>query len=310
MPEISVVITCFSEGKLLLRAVDSVRNQSLRGFEIIIVNDSSTDSETNRICKVLEQSGLIVYTTPYNMGPSGSRNLGISMANGDIIIPLDADDTLPLDSVENIDTYFRNHPECDFVYGNYNRIDLPENKSTLINCAQITDENNEINPRRLMKNWILLGMTPHRKTIWEKVGGYSAAYSYTCQDVDFQMRSHMVGARFKYLNKVIYNYHRSKTGVNSSEKNQTALIQCWYDNIDFIINYSNDFKDGFSLAIRHKDYKKIKYWANHEAREKHWNLLILIFYLSPLFLYYLIVPIYSGIKNALKKDSTKTYIKK
>jgi glycosyltransferase involved in cell wall biosynthesis len=310
MPEVSVVITCFSEGTLLLRAVDSLRNQSLQGFEIIIVNDSSTDSETNKICKNLEQAGLVTYSTPFNMGPSGARNLGISKANGEIIIPLDADDTLPPDSVESVAACFGNHPECDFVYGNYNRIDLPENKCSIINCAQITGENKEINPRGLMNNWILLGMTPHRRGIWEKVRGYSMVYSYTCQDVDFQMRSYMAGARFHYLNKVIYEYYRSPTGVNSSERNQAALIQCWYDNIDFIIEYSNDFKDGLSLALMHKDYRKIKYWANHEAHEKRWTVLVSIFYISPLFLYCLVVPLYSGVKNLLKKGRTSNYIQR
>jgi glycosyltransferase involved in cell wall biosynthesis len=300
MSEISVIITCFSEGKLLLRAVDSLRSQTLSDFEIIIVNDCSSDSETIRIYKKLEQSGLKCYSTPTNLGPSGSRNLGISQAKGSIIIPLDADDTLPSDAIENIADSFRNHPECDFVYGNYNRIDLPENNSTIIDCSQITDDNNEINPGRLMNNWILLGMTPYRKSIWEKVGGYSMVYSYTCQDVDFQMRSQMAGARFQYLDRVIYNYFRSPSGVNSSKNNQRALIQCWYDNIDFIIDYAADKKDGFSLAINNNDYKKIKDWAKHEAREKRWTILVLFFYLSPLFLYYLTVPLYSGIRRALK----------
>ena len=295
MISISVIVTCFSEGNLLNRALNSLKEQTLKEFETIIVNDSSDDELTNRICKEIKESGVAVYRTSENMGPSGARNLGISMAKGELIIPLDADDTLPPDSVENVLTYLNKHPECDFLYGNYKRIDLPENTSELIDCSQITD-NNELNPVKLLNNWILLGMTPHRKSIWQKLGGYSMRYSYTCQDVDFQIRAFMNDAKYHFLNKTIYNWYRSPLGVNSSEKNNIALTQCWYDNFEFIIYFSKDYKEGFNLALDNNDYKKLKHWANYEAGKKNLTQLVLIFHMSPGFLYPLIVPLYKGIK--------------
>lgn len=281
MNSVSVIITCFREGRLLNAAVESVLNQTTKSFELIIVNDSSTDDSTNEICRKFEEKGIAVYRTERNIGPSGARNLGIMKASGDIIIPLDGDDTLPSDAVEKISGCFEQYPDCDFVYGNYSRTDLPDNNTSLINCESVTGESNYIDPEKLLSNWILLGMTPHTKRIWERVGGYSMKYSYTCQDVDFQMRACLAGAKFIFINSVIYNWHRAPGGVNSSEKNSKALSSCWYDNIDFIIRYSSFHKDGLSLALEHSDYKRVRQWAINERAKGRNSSEALIFSIIP-----------------------------
>ncbi len=293
----TVVITCYNEGELIMNAINSLKGQTVRNFEIILINDSSVDEATNRICNDLKNSGLKLFYTTENSGPSVARNLGISMANTDVIIPLDADDTLPENAIENIIGYFQQHPECDFLFGNYKRIDLQGNHEEFINCISITDSTNFLDPEALWDNWNLLGMTPHRKKIWEKTGGYSIKYSYSCQDVDFQLRALMSDAQFHYINATLYNWRRSQNGINNSEKNKADLRQCWSDNIDFIIKYSRHFKDGFSIARQAGDYQAIRKWAYQEYNRHNRNYLVMIFKLSPFLLYPGLVYLYTKIKS-------------
>jgi hypothetical protein len=74
------------------------------------------------------------------------------------------------------------------------------------------------------------------------------------------------------------------------------LNQCWFDNIDFITKYSKDFKEGFNLALERKDFRKIKDWAIHEAKKKNRTIIVTIFYLSPIFLYGILVQLFLMIR--------------
>ena len=87
---LSVVITCYREGKLLLEAVDSILEQTYIPQEIIVVNDASSDKETNQVCQELEKNPLITLVwRNKNGGPSIARNNGFQIAQGEILVPLD-----------------------------------------------------------------------------------------------------------------------------------------------------------------------------------------------------------------------------
>jgi glycosyltransferase involved in cell wall biosynthesis len=85
---ISVIITTYNRSFLISRAIDSVLNQSLQPYEIIVVNDGSSD-DTKR---VLDQYRDIKVIDKKNGGISSARNIGITKASGDYIAFLDDDD--------------------------------------------------------------------------------------------------------------------------------------------------------------------------------------------------------------------------
>ena len=91
--KISVIIPVFNVGELLRKSVDSVLKQDYEDFEIIIVNDGSTDN-SERIC---DEYALIPHITVIhkcNGGLSSARNSGIDIAKGEYILFLDSDDYL------------------------------------------------------------------------------------------------------------------------------------------------------------------------------------------------------------------------
>jgi len=90
----SVVICSYNIEDYIERAIKSVLEQTYKNYEIIVVDDSSTDKTIDKI-KQFEEKSVKVYSTKFNTGTAaGARNIGIQKANGKYIIFLDGDDTL------------------------------------------------------------------------------------------------------------------------------------------------------------------------------------------------------------------------
>lgn len=97
-PFFSVVIPTFNRAKVLPRAINSVLSQSFKDFELIIVDDGSTDS-TKELVETLYE-GRLKCIQQANAGVSAARNFGVQFANGKYIIFLDSDDVLMLDALK------------------------------------------------------------------------------------------------------------------------------------------------------------------------------------------------------------------
>jgi len=93
--KISIVIPTYNVGELLAACLDSVLHQTYGNFEVIIVNDGSTD-DTGKICQdyVRQDPRLKYFVLKENRGLAYARNLGLSKATGDLIFFVDSDDEL------------------------------------------------------------------------------------------------------------------------------------------------------------------------------------------------------------------------
>ena len=91
MAEISVILTSFNRAALLSRAIDSVLSQADADFELIVVDDASTD-DTPSFLKSLRDPRVRIHLAERNRGPSSARNIGIEMAVTSIVTFLDSDD--------------------------------------------------------------------------------------------------------------------------------------------------------------------------------------------------------------------------
>ncbi len=225
MNNISVVITCYREGELILDAVNSVLAQSLLPLEIIVVNDASSDHSTINTCKKLEENPLIrVIWRENNGGSSVARDNGFQVAQGDILVPLDADDILPNNALELISIAFQNNASIGFVYGNYLRQD------------KVTESKNispqDISLRSMLKakhfsmssNWQLIGTTPIRRSLWQSIGGYDPSFGVEdLHDVEFWIRAIATGCEYRYIPEVIYIW-RKYLGSNSRKVTPVS----WY----------------------------------------------------------------------------------
>ncbi len=121
MPVISVIIPVYNGAKTIRQTIESVLNQTFRDFELIIVNDGSTDKTLEVISSFKD---LRIHVFSYqNAGLSESRNRGIGLAAGEFLSFIDADDLwAPLKLEVELET-LRGNPEASVVYSWLDYID-------------------------------------------------------------------------------------------------------------------------------------------------------------------------------------------
>ena len=121
MPSISIIIPVYNVEKYLKECLDSIVNQTFRDFEIICINDGSTDSSPEILNKYAQKDNRFIVISQENQGQGVARNRGIEIANGEYIMFLDSDDWLDTNTFE---LCYKQIKECknDFVmfgYSNY-----------------------------------------------------------------------------------------------------------------------------------------------------------------------------------------------
>lgn len=120
--KISIIIPIYNSEKYVTSAIESIVNQSYVDWELVLINDGSTDSSLE-ICKKYQKadSRIVIYSQ-VNKGLGAALNYGIRCTTGDYVMFLDSDDTLALDTLEK-NVLFLLEYNCDFlqfpVYMNY-----------------------------------------------------------------------------------------------------------------------------------------------------------------------------------------------
>jgi glycosyltransferase involved in cell wall biosynthesis len=142
-PEISVIICTYNRADYLARCIDSVIHQTVENWELIIVDDGSSDRTFDVVNPYLEQFPNIRYLKHKNRGAAYARNAGIVASLGDYITFLDSDDTYAQNHLESRLDYLKTHPELDLIQGGlYTGDDIfvvdyyqPEQLINLKDCA-------------------------------------------------------------------------------------------------------------------------------------------------------------------------------
>ena len=122
---VSVIIPCYNQGRFLGEAIDSVLAQSYRNFEIILVDDGSTDTTV----EVARRYGAKVLSTGGRKGPAKARNQGAREAKGDVVFFIDADICLHHNTLSRVAHGFATDPGVDAIIGSYD--DSPEQQDVL-----------------------------------------------------------------------------------------------------------------------------------------------------------------------------------
>ncbi|MGD9810341.1 MAG: glycosyltransferase family 2 protein [Sphingobium sp.] len=118
-PRVSVIIIFLNEERFLSEAIASVRDQSFTDWELVLVDDGSTDA-SRTIARKAADGGKIRYLThagDENRGMSASRNAGLAAARGEFIAFLDADDVWPPEKLAQQVALFDSDPAIDMAYG-------------------------------------------------------------------------------------------------------------------------------------------------------------------------------------------------
>lgn len=111
-PKISVIMTAYNEEKYIGEAIESILNQTFSNFELIIVNDGSTDN-TNEIVESFNDSRIIILNNDTNLGTAASANKALKVASGEYIARADADDIYHPDRFARQLEIFEKKPEIN-----------------------------------------------------------------------------------------------------------------------------------------------------------------------------------------------------
>ncbi|MDK2772330.1 MAG: glycosyltransferase family 2 protein [Flavobacterium sp.] len=129
MPKISVVIPLYNKGFVVSKTLESVINQTFIDFEIIIVNDGSTDDSVAIVEHFKDERILLFHQE--NKGAAAARNLGIEKARGELIAFLDADDIWEANHLEELFQLYTDFPSCGMYCSRYT-MKISNNKTIAI----------------------------------------------------------------------------------------------------------------------------------------------------------------------------------
>ena len=134
-PLISIIIPTFYAVEFLSRAIESALQQTYPNFEILIIDDGSTDDTRS----VIQDNKRIKYYHQENKGLSSARNFGIEKSRGDYLVFLDADDWLEKDALQLNYAVIQNKPGIAFISGNYYLLRAESNGLEIITTT-VTDK--------------------------------------------------------------------------------------------------------------------------------------------------------------------------
>lgn len=109
----SVVIAAFNAARTIAETIDSVLSQTCQDFEIVIVDDGSTDGTLPAVLDYAEREDRIFVVSQTNQGVSAARNRGVSLARGSLIAFLDADDVWHAEKLARHDVFHRDDPSLE-----------------------------------------------------------------------------------------------------------------------------------------------------------------------------------------------------
>ena len=144
---ISIVIPLYNKAAVICRTMESVKQQIFSDFEILIVNDGSTDDSLSVLMDFLSENEAVFKNSvrlieQENKGVSAARNQGIKEARGEIIAFLDADDEWLPDYLKTIAFLVEKYPECD-IFGTAYSFKMNKKEKRLALKSALTSRVNE-----------------------------------------------------------------------------------------------------------------------------------------------------------------------
>ena len=165
LPEVSIIIPTFNRGALISDAIDSIQAMSFTDWELIIVDDGSTDQTNKIVNKYLKDERVHYLNQETNQGVSVARNIGLQESKGRYIAYLDSDNTYNPNFISFAIEFLEKNKNFDLVYGSLlTELHGEENKPIFFK---------EFSREMLLKgNYIDLNTVIHRRKLYELLGGF------------------------------------------------------------------------------------------------------------------------------------------
>jgi glycosyltransferase involved in cell wall biosynthesis len=245
---VSIVIPSFNRWHFLDECLASVAAQTDRDWEAIVVNDGSSEPDTDGIRGKWSDAKFRWIDHETSRGPAAARNTGIRAANHPLIFTLDNDDTLYPQCLERLRPLFGDgqidcaFPDFEF-FGEEERIHRFE----------------DLEIGKLANSQFIPAQVLMRKSLWEKAGGYceDPALPRGNEDWDFWLGAAAKGFRYQHLHEPLYRYRVHKGGLS-----KTSLIREDWRSRKFMYRRHQRFIDYYSSR---KEFLAPGYWRSAAA---------------------------------------------
>ena len=212
-PRVSVIMPAYNANRFVEKAIKSVLTQNYRDFELIVINDGSTDRTEDKIRAFKDKR--IKYFYQENKGLAAAHNLGITNSKGDFLIKLDSDDMMTPDFIARHLQEFDKHPEADIIYCDDCLIDENDRPLRVIERPQYHDR------KFLIRDLFRCGFpvvpfrTCIRKSVFDKIGLFDEKL-LVAEDYDMIRRFVKCGLTAHHLKGVLYLRRMTPDSLSSS----------------------------------------------------------------------------------------------
>jgi glycosyltransferase involved in cell wall biosynthesis len=261
LPKVSVIIPCYNLGEFIEEAVQSVLSQTYSDYEIIIVNDGSTDENTNKLLEQANWPKTVIYKT-INQGLPAARNYGIERASGEYICCLDADDKYHPRFLEKTVVILNNDKEMKYGIVT-SHFQLFGETDGVVKVA-------DYNPFSLAVENQLHVASLFRKKAWKDVGGYATNLD-GYQDWNFWLAIVSRGYQWYVVQDVLFYYRDRKDSMlkSSDLKREELVIGIFNNNKQFYLNNSENIIKNFIKYVSARQY-----YIKELTNAKDWHVTL------------------------------------
>jgi glycosyltransferase involved in cell wall biosynthesis len=193
-PMVTVVVPVFNYGHTVVRAIESVKSQTLNNLECVVVDDGSSDDSKDAVENAIKGDLRFRYVYQDNKGVAHARNKGISLGSGRYICCLDADDAIEPNFLETLVPHLEKEAGLGIAYSGLTYV-LPDGRTGLSEWPGAWDFQEQLKRKNQIPTCCVF-----RRAMWERLGGYKQRYApdgQGAEDAEFWLRSGAYGWQSK-----------------------------------------------------------------------------------------------------------------
>ena len=252
MYKVSIIVPCYNQGNFLSETLNSVLNQTYSNWECIIVNDGSTDNTEIIAESFMQKDKRFFYIYQKNAGLSSARNTGIKESNGNFILPLDSDDKIAPQYIEQAIYAFKANYNLKLVYCRVELFGKAKGEWILPKYSL---------ERMLGRNCIFCSAI-YKKEDFIRVGGYNSNMKYGFEDWDFWLSLLEDDGEVLQLDEILFYYRiRKKSMLRSLDNEKLSFLrkQIWENHKNLYSKYFLDPKECFEYVNLYERFTSRRY---------------------------------------------------
>ncbi len=227
-PVVSVLLPAYNAERYLPEALESILAQSFTDFEVVVIDDCSTDGTWKLIQKYAKQDKRVVAVqNQHNLKLSGTLNRAIEVAHGKYLARMDADDWSYPDRLEKQVSFMEKHPAVGICGGS---MEVCDQELHVVSVRRYHQTDGEIRSHLFRYSPYSHPLVMYRKDVLEKVGGYRDEFN-PAEDYELYFRIGMV-AQFANLPDILLKYRvipkSMTTGGTRKMEEKTIAIRYLY----------------------------------------------------------------------------------